>query len=64
MNKTDSYLDKTKYYLAQLETDFDVRLQRVQGEVEALKVTLWLAVMAVKREPSAWVSTPLQNRHH
>lgn len=45
MNKTDSYLDKTKYYLAQLEIDFDVRLQQVQGEVEAFKVTLWLVVM-------------------
>lgn len=45
MNKPDSYLDKTKYYLAQLEVDFDVRLQKVQGEVEGSKVTLWLVVM-------------------
>lgn len=30
MNKPDSYLDKTKYYLAQLEVDFDVWLQKVQ----------------------------------
>lgn len=45
MNKPDSYLDKTKYYLAQLEIDFDARLRKVQGEVEAFKVTLWLVVM-------------------
>lgn len=30
MNKPDSYLYKTKYYLAQLEVGFDVRLQKVQ----------------------------------
>lgn len=30
MNKPDSCLDKTKYYLAQLEVNFDVRLQKVQ----------------------------------
>lgn len=36
MNKPDSYLNKTKHYLAQLETDFDVRLQKVQ-EVEAFR---------------------------
>lgn len=45
MNKPDSYLDKTKYYLAQLEIEFDVRLQKVQGELKAFKVTLWLVVM-------------------
>jgi len=45
MNKPDSYLDKTKHYLAQLEIDFDVILEKVQGEVEAFKVTLQLLVM-------------------
>lgn len=45
MNKPDSYLDKTKYYLAQLEVDFDVRLQKVQPDIEVFKVILWLIVI-------------------
>lgn len=45
MNKSYSYLDKTKHYLPQLEIDFDVRLQEAQEEVEAFKVTLQLVVM-------------------
>jgi len=48
MNMSDSYMDKTKYYLSQLEVNFDIRLQEVQGEVEAFKVTLWLVAMRVK----------------
>lgn len=45
MNKPDSYLDKARYYLAQMEIDFDVRLQKVQKGVEAFKVTLQSVVM-------------------
>lgn len=45
MHKSYSYLDKTKHYLAQLEIDFDVRLQEAQGEVADFIVTLQLVVM-------------------